>query len=107
MCQAERFQLHLEKEYENPVLERKELEFTVIHFRTGTPSRFEIRKKVSEMLNISIDNIYVLNIYTKSGQGISRVRVHVYKDAKRGEKIEEEHIKKRNAPPEEKGEENE
>ncbi len=107
MNQAESFQLHLEKEHENPVLGRKELDFIVIHSKSGTPSRFDIRKKVSEMLNTPIDNIYVINIYTKSGQGVSKARVHVYKDAKRGEEIEEEHIRKRNMPPEEKGGENE
>ena len=103
--QEREFEVELVRDFENRVVERKELELLLFHVGRGTPSRFEVRKKVSEMLKVPIECVYVRKISTEYGTGISRARVHVYGDPKRALEIEPRYIVERNEPPEERREE--
>jgi len=93
----------LEERY-NPLIGRKEIKLIIAHIGRGTPRRYELRQEVAKMYSAPIECVYVINIATRYGQGLSTARVHIYDDPKRAEEIEEEHIKKRNMPPEKGGE---
>ncbi len=93
--------LVVEKEFDNKVIGRKELYGYLIHFGRGTPPRYEVRKKVAAALKVPLECVYVENIMTEFGWGRSRIEIRIYYDPKRGEEIEELHIKLRNLPPEE------
>ena len=86
------------KERNNPLIERKEYEVYINHITRGTPSRQEIREAISKLLNVPLENIYVISVKSVYGYGASKALIHVYSDAKRGEEIESEYIKIRNKP---------
>mgnify|MGYP000123676927 CR=1 FL=1 len=94
------FEVELVRDFENKVLERRELELQVFHVGKGTPSRIELRKRVAEMLKVPLECVYVRSIRTEYGTGVSRARVHVYSDSKRALAVEPEFVIRRNAPPE-------
>ena len=93
------------EERQNPLIGRRELKVVVTHVGRGTPSRYELRQRISELYKAPLECVYVVNVSTRYGQGLSMARVHVYNDPARAEEIEDEHVKRRNAPPGERGEE--
>ena len=96
------FDIKVVEERYNPLIGRKELNVVIAHMGRGTPRRYTIRTAIAEIFKVPIECVYVINIKTRYGQGLSYARIHIYDDPKRGEEIENEHIKRRNAPPQKK-----
>jgi len=90
----------LEQAY-NPLLKRKEVKVEITHSRAGTPDRFVIRKELASRLNVKLDDIYVVNVETKTGMEKTRCDVEVYDTTERARKIVPSYIIARNKPPEE------
>ncbi len=92
----------------NPLLKRKEVAFEVEHEETGgTPSRFEVRKRLASLLNEDLELVYVKRLETKTGTMVAVGEANVYDTIEQAQLVEPEHIIARNAPPqkpEEKGE---
>lgn len=92
----------------NPLLKRKEVAFEVEHEETGgTPSRFEVRKRLASLLNEDLELVYVKRLETKTGTMVAVGEANVYGAIEQAHLVEPEHIIARNAPPEkpeEKGE---
>ncbi|MFQ5759065.1 MAG: 30S ribosomal protein S24e [Candidatus Bathyarchaeia archaeon] len=92
----------------NPLLKRKEVAFEVEHEETGgTPSRFEVRKRLASLLNEDLELVYVKRLETKTGTMVAVGEANVYGAIEQARLVEPEHIIARNAPPEkpeEKGE---
>jgi len=92
----------------NPLLKRKEVAFEVEHEETGgTPSRFEVRKRLASLLNEDLELVYVKRLETKTGTMVAVGEANVYGAIEQAQLVEPEHIIARNAPPqkpEEKGE---
>ncbi len=91
----------------NPLLKRKEVAFEVEHGETGgTPSRFEVRKRLASLLNEDLELVYVKKLETKTGTMVAVGEANVYGAIEQAQLAEPEHIIARNAPPvkpEEKG----
>ena len=99
-----RYDIKIVEEKYNPLIGRKEIKVMIAHSGMSTPQRYFLRSEIAKMYNRPIESVYVINIMTRYGQGLSYARVHIYDDPKRGEEIEDEYIKKRNMPPQKKGE---
>lgn len=85
----------------NPLLKRKEVAFEVEHEETGgTPSRFEVRKRLASLLNKDLELVYVKRLETKTGTMIAVGEANVYGAIEQAQLVEPEHIIARNAPPE-------
>ncbi|KPV62596.1 MAG: 30S ribosomal protein S24e [Candidatus Bathyarchaeota archaeon BA2] len=85
----------------NPLLKRKEVAFEVEHRDTGgTPSRFEIKKRLASLLKIDPELVYVKKMETKTGTMIAVGEANAYDSAEQAKLVEPEHIIARNAPPE-------
>lgn len=85
----------------NPLLKRKEIIFEVDHEETkGTPSRFEIRKKLAEKLKANIELLYVRKVETKTGTMLAAGEANLYDSPEQVKLVEPEHIITRNTPPE-------
>lgn len=84
------------KDRENPLLDRKEYIFAVIHDAQPTPSRKRLREELAKLLGVEKDLVVVRRIKTDFGTNISKMEVHVYSDKNKMLEIEPRYILKRN-----------
>lgn len=85
----------------NPLLKRKQLSVEVDHDGGGTPSRVDLRKAIATKYNTKPDNVYILDIDTKTGTQSAVCVVEVYDDAQSARRTVPKYIQIRNLPPEE------
>jgi len=85
----------------NPLLKRKEVKVEITHSGSGTPNRFMIRKELASRLDVKLDNVYVVDMETKTGMEKTRCDAEVYDAPERARKIVPSYIIARNKPPEE------
>jgi len=85
----------------NPLLKRKEVSIEVDHEREGTPSRVDLRKAVASKYNTKTDNVYVIDVETRTGTQNALCSVEVYDDAETARQTVPKYIQTRNLPPEE------
>ncbi len=84
------------KDFDNPLLYRKEYLFAVIHDAQSTPSRQKLREEVSKILGVNKDLVVIRRIKTEFGMNVSKVEVHVYNNREKMLEIEPRYILKRN-----------
>lgn len=85
----------------NPLLKRKEVSIEVDHDSQGTPSRVDLRKAVASKYNTKPENVYVVDVETRTGTQNSVCSVEVYDDAETAKQTVRKYIQTRNLPPEE------
>ncbi len=68
------------REFENPLLRRKELEVEVSHPGAGTPDRRSLRERLSRIFGAQPDMVFIRKILTKTGLNKSLCSVEVYRD---------------------------
>ncbi|HDD34320.1 MAG TPA: 30S ribosomal protein S24e [Thermofilaceae archaeon] len=93
---AEGFKVEVLEEWENKLVERRELIVRINHPAGGTPPRAEVRSEIAKMLGVDADLVYVRSIRTEYGMCESVARVHVYYDVGRALKVEPEHVIRKN-----------
>jgi len=87
----------------NSLLKRTEVAFEVEHGETGgTPSRFDMRKRLAEALKAKLELVYVKRVETRTGANTALGEANVYESVEQAKLVEPEHIVTRNAPPTEK-----
>ncbi|MBU0535478.1 MAG: hypothetical protein KKE20_00825 [Nanoarchaeota archaeon] len=86
--------LDIKKQRETPLLSRNRVT-CMVEYQGATPSRLEFRKMVAAQLKAPEDLIIIKHIYSRFGQTQAKVIVHVYKDKKDMEKIEEPYLLKK------------
>ena len=84
------------RDFENPLLYRKEYMFVVVHQDEPTPSRKTLREEIAKLLGVDKDVVVVRRIKTEFGMNASKVEVHVYSNKDRMMEIEPLYILKRN-----------
>jgi small subunit ribosomal protein S24e len=82
---------------ENPLLNRTEVYFKVEHPNEKTPKRDAVRGKVAEALKVRREQVVIDYMKSEFGMPVTKGYAKVYKKPEDIEKIEREHIKKRNA----------
>ncbi len=85
----------------NPLLKRKEVNIEVDHERQGTPSRLELRKAVASKYNTKPENVFIVDVETRTGTQNAVCAVEVYDDAEIAKQTVPKYIQTRNLPPEE------
>jgi small subunit ribosomal protein S24e len=94
-------EVRITSEEYNPLLKRKEVAFEVEHRETGgTPSRFEVRKRLAALLKIDPALVYVKRMKTKTGTMIAVGEANAYDSIEQAKLVEPKHIIARNTPPE-------
>jgi len=84
----------------NPLFKRKEVSIEVEHEGQGTPSRVDLRKAVASKFSTKPENVYVIEVDTKTGTQYAACMVEVYDDAQMAQQTVPKHIQTRNLPPE-------
>ena len=90
------------KQEPNILLERKRISLDYEHPQQSTPKKQEILKEVATLLGAKEELVKIRHVYTKYGQGKSRVIVHAYDNPeafKRVEVINKKPKKKEEAKP--------
>ena len=83
-----------------PLLKRIELSFEVNHDEIrGTPSRFDVRKNLADVLNKKLELVYIQKMETKTGTMTTFGSANVYDSLTQAKLLEPEHILNRNVPP--------
>lgn len=85
----------------NPLLKRKEVSLEVEHEGQGTPSRVDLRKAVASKFSTKPENVYVIDVETKTGTQNALCEVEVYEDAETAQQTVPKYIRIRNLPPDE------
>ena len=88
-------EINITKDWENPLLDRKEITFNISH--TGaTPSRDEIKNKLVAQLNSRHELVIVDKIRTEYGTQNTSGYAKIYSDVERANEIENKYVLKRN-----------
>jgi len=94
-------QIKIESVKDNPLLERKEIGFTVFQGpKEKTPQRLEVKKALALEMKIGDNVIFVKRMHTKTGTNITQGVANVYQKVEQAKLVEPEYIRKRNSPPE-------
>ena len=80
------------KERENKPLARKEIDFRVDHAGAGTPSRADIRAKISAQFDADKESVIIKSLNTKFGAGITKGTARIYSETDQMKRIELDHI---------------
>ena len=93
-----KMQVKVIEQFNNPLLQRKEVKAVVYHVGLPTPQRLQLREELAKALGSSPELTYVTHVYTQYGIGVSRVEAHVYFDKNTAELVEPLYVKLRNMP---------
>jgi len=93
--------LKVKQDTYNPLLKRKEVSVEVEHEGQGTPSRVDLRKAVASKFSTKPENVYVIDVETKTGTQNAVCQIEVYDDAKVAQQTVPKYIQTRNLPPDE------
>ena len=94
-------QIKVESTKDNPLLKRREVDFTIIQGpKEKTPQRLEVKKALAAELKIGDDVVFIKRMRTKTGTNITQGVANVYQKAEQAKLVEPDYIRKRNSPPE-------
>ena len=85
---------------ENPLMKRKEVQFTVEHVGGKTPARLDIKRSLASSLQVSDKLVFVKRMKTMTGTNTATGEANAYESEGQAKLIEPEYIIKRNSPPE-------
>ncbi|MEM2282594.1 MAG: hypothetical protein QXH26_03500 [Candidatus Hadarchaeales archaeon] len=88
-------ELEIVKERENPLLERREVEFRVSHAGAPTPRRVEVLDLLSKKLGVDPNLVVIRRISTLHGKNYSSGLAHLYKTMERLVSTEPRHLLER------------
>jgi small subunit ribosomal protein S24e len=89
---------------ENPLLKRKEIQFTIVHTQGKTPARSEIKWSIASGLQVSDKLVFIKKMNTLTGTNTTVGEATAYETEAQAKLIEQPYIIKRNSPPEQKQE---
>ena len=81
---------------EMPLLNRRRVSLEIEHPTGGTPSKNDIKKKVAEFLKVPEELVAVKHVYSRFGEGKSKIITHVYNKKQDIEFFEKKKVKKEN-----------
>ncbi len=88
-------EIEILQERENKALSRKEIDFRVNHTGATTPSRAEVRAKISAMYDADLEVVVVRHLSTKFGIGVTHGSARIYKSPEGMKRVELEYIVRR------------
>jgi ribosomal protein S24E len=89
-------ELKILKEQANPLLQRIEYQFEILHTAAATPSLEEVRGELSKQLKVSKDRLVVERMNARFGTPRTQGEALAYKNADAVKRISREHILLRN-----------
>ncbi len=93
-------ELKIVSQKQNPLLKRKEVQFTVVHTQSKTPARLDIKRTIASELQISDKLVFIKKMKTMTGTNTTVGEANAYESEAQAKLIEPAYIMKRNVPPE-------
>ena len=94
-------QIKIDSSKNNPILKRKEVDFTIIQGpKEKTPPRLEVKKALAAEMKIGDEVVFIKRMHSKTGTNITQGVANVYQTVEQAKVVEPEYIRKRNSPPE-------
>jgi len=93
-------ELQIISQKENPLLKRKEIQFTVLHTQGKTPGRLDIKRSLASQLQVNEKLVFVKKMRTMTGTNTAVGDANAYETEAQAKLIEPAYIVKRNLPPE-------
>ncbi len=85
---------------DNPLLKRKEVQFTVEHKQGKTPVRLDIKRSIAGELQVADKLVFIKKMRTMTGTNTTIGVANAYESESQAKLIEPSYIIKRNSPPE-------
>jgi len=85
---------------ENPLLKRKEIQFTVLHNQGKTPGRLDVKRSVASELQVIDKLVFIKKMKTMTGTNTTIGEATAYETEVQAKLLEPSYIMKRNSPPE-------
>lgn len=92
------FEIKILEEKKNPLINRKEIEFRIDHFGTGTPNRLDVKTKLSAIQGSKEKLTIIKKLNTHFGAANIIGKANVYDNADDLKFYEPFHIQVRNLP---------
>ena len=83
------------KEFDNLLLNRKQIDFKILHQKMATPSRTEVRKKIAAQFNADLERVIITKLTPKYGQEYTVGYAKIYDTTELAQQIEPKYILKR------------
>jgi len=90
--------IRIVKDTSNPLLDRREIVFEVMHPQQPTPSRRELRERLAAEVGADPELTYIVKAETKTNSWTTLGVAHIYKSLERAKLIVPEHILIRDNP---------
>jgi small subunit ribosomal protein S24e len=84
----------------NPVMKRKEVQFTIEHNKSKTPIRLDVKRSIASQLQVSDKLVFVKQMKTLTGTSTTVGAANAYESEAQAKLMEPAYIIKRNSPPE-------
>jgi small subunit ribosomal protein S24e len=84
----------------NPLMKRKEVQFTVEHTQGKTPARLDVKRAIASQLQVSDKLVFIKRMNTTTGTSLTVGDANAYESEAQAKLIEPGYIVKRNSPPE-------
>ena len=99
--------IEIQTQTKNPLLNRTDVHFKVLHTGEQTPKRELVRSELAEKLKVKKDQVIIDNMQSHFGISHTQGYAKIYKNTKEAQDYERKHILKRNqaAPAKEKAKE--
>jgi len=81
----------------NKLLDRTEVHF-IVTADAETPKRLDVKSKLAAMINHDENLVVIKGLFQNTGSKTSKGIAHVYKSKETMERLEPEHLLKRNMP---------
>lgn len=83
---------------ENPLMKRKEVQFSVEHLQGKTPTRLDMKRLVAGALGVKENLVFIKRMKTMTGTSIAVGFANAYESEAQAKIIEPDYIIKRNNP---------
>lgn len=87
--------IEIVSEKDNKTLSRKEIDFRVDHIGGTTPSRADVRAKISAQFDADLSTVVIKSLKTRYGIGMTEGSARIYSDTEIMKRVENEYILKR------------
>jgi len=88
-------EVEIKDKKENPLLNRTEMKFKIVHDATGTPAKKDVREALAKMTNTTKERVVVDQMSTVFGKGETIGYAKIYKSKQDAVNVERDAIKLR------------
>ena len=95
-------ELTVVKDKENPLLRRREVTLHITHNQASTPTRSDIRQRLTGKFNVDPELVQITKMETKRSTWVTVCSAYIYSSKEAAQRLTPKHLPSRDLPKEEK-----